>query len=360
MQAPLGPVQRARLEAQLLSGPHATSVTDVVERLLAVQAQDARAARLAIRVRSAGVSAADVDAALDRRELVVTWVNRGTLHLIRAQDYPWLHALTTPQLATGNARRLAQEGVSPEQAELGADVVERELSDGLRTRAQLQVALGEAGVPTAGQALVHVLLKATLKGTCVRGPVVGKEQAFVLVRDWLPAAGPVDRDQALGELARRYLVGHGPSTERDLVRWAGITLGDARCGLRRAGAEGNELLDLPGRDSQEPAPLPPPRLLGGFDELLMGWVDREPVLGDHRSVITKNGIFHPIALAAGRAVGTWRFPGGGVRLEPFGPLDPGVTEALERDAEDVHRFLEPGPPGPRPALRPLSPRPGAA
>ena len=331
-------MQAARLEAQLLSGPPATGVGQVVGRLLAVQAQDPRAARLAVRVRSTGMTAADVDAALDRRELVISTVNRGTLHLIRSEDYPWLHALTTPQLATSNARRLAQEGVSPEQAELGAQVVERELSDGPRTRAQLQVSLDGAGVPTAGQALVHVLLKATLNGTCVRGPVAGKEQAFVLVRDWLPAAPPVDRDQALGELARRYLVGHGPSTERDLVKWAGITIGDARRGLTRAGAVGGALLDLPGRGAR-PALLPPPRLLGGFDELLMGWVDREPVLGGHSSVITQNGIFHPIALAQGRAVATWRFLDGHVALQPFDPLDAEVPKALEADAADVRRFL---------------------
>ena len=331
-------MQAARLEAQLLSGPPATSVGQVVERLLAVQAQDPRAARLAVRVRSTGVTAADVDAALDRRELVISTVNRGTLHLIRSEDYPWLHALTTPQLATSNARRLAQEGVSPEQAELGPQVVERELSDGPRSRTQLQVALDEAGVPTAGQALAHVILKATLDGICVRGPVVGKEHAFVLVRDWLPAAPPVDREQALGELARRYLLSHGPSTERDLVKWTGITLGDARRGLTRAGAVGSDLLDLPRRRTR-PVPLPPPRLLGGFDELLMGWVDREPVLGGHSSVITQNGIFHPIAIAQGRAVATWRFPDGHVALQPFDPLDAGVLKALEADAEDVRRFL---------------------
>src|SRR5256885_11574903 len=47
----------------LLSGPRARSPVDVVGRLLAVQAQDWRAARLAIRARSSGLTAADVDRA---------------------------------------------------------------------------------------------------------------------------------------------------------------------------------------------------------------------------------------------------------------------------------------------------------
>jgi hypothetical protein len=58
----------------------------VVERLLAVQAQDARGARLTVRARSDGLRASDVDDdALNSGELVTTWVNRGTLHLIRSK-----------------------------------------------------------------------------------------------------------------------------------------------------------------------------------------------------------------------------------------------------------------------------------
>jgi len=73
-------VLRARLAAQLLTGPPATSVGAAVERLLAVQAQELRAARLGVRARSSGVHSQDVDDALADREPVVRWLNRGTLH----------------------------------------------------------------------------------------------------------------------------------------------------------------------------------------------------------------------------------------------------------------------------------------
>ena len=105
---PSAPVPR-RLAAQLLSGTPARTVLQVAGRLLAIQAQDARGARLAIRARSHGLSAADVDSALTSdRSVMVTWLNRGTLHLVRAEDYWWLHPLTAPPLRTGNARRLAE------------------------------------------------------------------------------------------------------------------------------------------------------------------------------------------------------------------------------------------------------------
>ncbi|HUR13458.1 MAG TPA: winged helix DNA-binding domain-containing protein [Mycobacteriales bacterium] len=317
-----------RLTTQLLSSHKASTPSEVVERLLAVQAQDFRGMHLAIRARTTGLVASDLDRALGERELVVTWANRGTLHLVRAEDYPWLHALTTPQLATGNASRLAQEGVSPEQADRGVVVLEKALEDGPRTRAQLKVLLQEAGVPVAGQALVHLLLRATLRGICVRGPVVGREQAFVLVHDWLPKAKQVDRDAALGELGRRYLAGHAPATHRDLARWAGITLGDAR-----------RALDGLTPPAVAEVALPPPTLLGAFDEVLMGWESRDLVLAGHHEVVTMNGIFKPIALVRGKAVATWALPRGHVAIEAFDALAATVERALEREAADVERFL---------------------
>jgi hypothetical protein len=332
-----------RLAAQLLVGRPAEGVVPVVDRLLAVQAQDLRAARLAVRSRTLGLTSADVDRELNSAALVVTWLNRGTLHLVRSQDYWWLQRLTTPQLSTGNARRLEQEGVSPTQADRGVAAIEAAIaSEGPMTRAQLREVVAAADVPVAGQALVHILMLSAIRGLTVRGPMIGTEQAFVLVRDWLgdpPAM--TDRDTALSDLARRFLAGHGPAEARDLARWAGITLGDARRGLRAAGVDLQErpggLVDLAGR----PVPTDPPRakLLGGFDPLLHGWVDRTPVLSGNESIVTKNGIFKPFALVCGRAVATWGMPGRRVTLQPFARIRVPVLADLDREARDVERFL---------------------
>lgn len=332
-----------RLAAQQLVGPPAGGVVQVVDRLLAVQAQDMRAARLAVRARTAGLTAADVDCELEKGTLMVTWLNRGTLHLVRSQDYWWLQRLTTAQLSIGNARRLAQEGVSPAQADRGVAAIEAAIAnDGPRTRAQLREIVAAADVPVAGQALVHILFLSALRGLTVRGPLIGGEQAFVLVREWLgdpPRAA--DRESDLSGLARRFLAGHGPADGRDLAKWAGITLGDARSGLRAAGADLVErpggLVDLAGRDV--PQDRPRPRLLGGFDPLLHGWVDRTPVLGDNQRIVTKNGIFRPFALVDGRAVATWGMPHGRVTLEPFGRIAAPILADLDREAADVERFL---------------------
>lgn len=202
--------------------------------------------------------------------------------------------------------------------------------------------MAAADVPVEGQALVHILFLSALRGLTVRGPLIGGEQAFVLVREWLgdpPRAA--DRESDLSGLARRFLAGHGPADGRDLAKWAGITLGDARSGLGAAGADLVErpggLVDLAGRDV--PQDRPRPRLLGGFDPLLHGWVDRTPVLGDNQRIVTKNGIFRPFALVDGRAVATWGMPHGRVTLEPFGRIAAPILADLDREAADVERFL---------------------
>jgi hypothetical protein len=339
---PVSPLLLERLHAQLLGGNVVPTPEAVVERLLAVQAQDARGFRLAIRARTAGPDVDDLEAALtQRRSLVVTWLNRGTLHLVTAADYRWLQPLTTPQLATGNARRLREEGVSPTQAADAVGVVEEEVAGGPRTRSQLAAALAAAGGPSRGQALVHVLIRAALEGRVVRGPVIDGEHAYAAVDDWLgPAPAPMERDVALARLARRYLAGHGPADAKDLARWAGIPLRDATVGLAAIADEtepfGDDLVMLGAAKAPTGSP---PRLLGAWDPLLFGWASRTPITGDHDAAIVSGGVFRPFAISDGRAVATWRLVRTRVVLDPLEPIDSSTRDALDADADAVLRYL---------------------
>jgi hypothetical protein len=323
-----------RITSQLLAGPKAKSPEGVVQRILAVQAQDARGARLAIRARSTGLTVAAVDHAFtETRSLVITWLNRGTLHLVAADDYWWLHALTAGRTVVANERRLRQEGVSPKQATRGIDVILRTVTaDGPRTRDELRLALDDASVPTKGQALVHLLLAASLHHDLVRGPMRGREHAFVSASAWLgPPPPPLDRDDALALLCRRYLEGHAPASPDDLAAWSGLPLGDARRAFEHAGVAVT---------ARKPRPLHPPMLLGPFDPLLHGWASRAALVGDHKGIVTTNGIFRPIALVDGRAVAIWSLASGVLTINPLEPLSAATRRALERDATDVLRFLE--------------------
>ena len=316
----------------MLAGERARDPVAVAERILAVQGQDPRGFRLAVRARTKGVTAADVDRALtDDRSLIVTWLNRGTLHLVRSEDYPLIHAVTTPPLRGSIERRLAQEGVPPADADRAVAAIVKALGDeGPLSGRDLRARLVAQGIRAEGQALYHLLFKASLKGLLVRGPMAGKQHAYVLVRDWLPDAKPIDRNTALPEFARRYLAGHAPATDRDLARWAGISLRDARAGLAAAGP-------APTRDEAE---LPPPRLLGAFEPCLLGWVSRADIVGSNpKNLITVGGMFYPFAMVGGQAVARWKLTDGEVELDPFRRIAKADREPLERDAAAVLRFL---------------------
>lgn len=133
----------ARLAAQQLTGPPAASPEEVVGRLLAVQAQDPRGARLAVRSRSAELLAADVDEALTtRRSLVVSWLNRGTLHLVTAASPARRVRSAPPRLGIARAVRRWPQGRRDEERHLpagraGRRTCRRDLVDVRRRRHDL-------------------------------------------------------------------------------------------------------------------------------------------------------------------------------------------------------------------------------
>jgi hypothetical protein len=334
-------LRRRRAAAQLLAARARRDPAGAVAHLLAVQAQDLRAARLALRARGAARTAADVDAALsDDRSLVAGWLLRGTLHLVVREDYAWLHALTAPLGVATSRRRLAQLGGSAEQGE--RLIVRALTAEGPLPRAALAERLAAAGIRTEGQIMPHLLALAAAGGQVVLGPVRDGVQCFASARDWLgPPARPPDRDSALAELARRYLRGHGPATAADLAAWSGLPLRDARAGLAAIAAElefYGEVVDVAGRP--DPPARVPPRLLGAFDPYLLGWRDRSfAVAPEHaRAVHPGGGIVRATAVANGRVVGTWARRRGEVVVEPFAALPARVEVSLQREAADVMRF----------------------
>jgi Winged helix DNA-binding domain/GLTT repeat (6 copies) len=340
-------VAAQRFAAQLLSGRAARSPVEVAERLLAVQGQDPRGARLAIRARSTGLTAADVDKALTAdRALLITWLNRGTLHLVRTEDYPLLQQLTVrPRYQQACLRHAAAGGVDAGKAERAVTVIAAALADGPLTRRQLGERIAAAGIGATGNAPLHLITLACLRGIAVRGPMVGAQHAYVLVRDWLGRIPePLDHDVALAELARRYLAGHGPAADRDLAKWAGLPVGQARRGLAAIGPSLRERPDglaelAASAAGGKTAELPAPRLLGSYDPVLLGWASREPILRGHQHIVTDNGLFRPFALVDGQAAGIWAWSAGEVTLHEFAGLPDQVKAALAAEARDVQRFL---------------------
>jgi winged helix DNA-binding protein len=287
----------ARMLAQGLTKPLPTA-DDVVQRLVAVQAQDSWIAPYALRAR--------MRHAEEPKDAVINWLMRGTLHLVAAEDAAWLTGLLGPLFVAKTRPRRLQLGLTD-------DVLRREVAK-LRqalpgTRAEL---LSHVDVPE-GQARAHLLAYAGLTGVMVR-----REDTFVPMP---PGATPDDPEH---ELARRYLAGYGPASPQDFAAWSGLPLTTARkvmpeatdrqdtdrqdtdrqdTDLQGTGLQGRDRL---GADS-EGAKVPRVKLLGHLDPYLLAYKDRSFALDPaHAKKVNRGGGFlRPVILVDGRVAGVW-------------------------------------------------------
>jgi len=343
-------VRLLRQAAQLLHRPRSAAVADVVRHLVGVQAQDTGAFPLAIRARSRGLTAADIEGALaGERSVVRTWAMRGTLHLVAAEDHGWLVPLVGEPALTGAHRRLGQLGLRGDTPTKAVRLLRRMLANGPLTRAEIRERLEAKSIPAQGQAVVHVLHLAALRGIVCEGPPDGRTRTTVLVRDWLSPARTLDRDEALAELASRYLSCHAPATPPDFAYWSGLRAADARRGW---GAISDRLVEVPtARGAMwalRSGPAEPPsgvvRLVPAFDEYLLGWKGREVSVPEAhaRSVFPGGGILRPGVLVDGLAAGGWGATRhlGRVRITvtPFGRAP--ARARLTEEAHDLGEFLE--------------------
>ena len=313
--------------AQRLAGAPQSSVVDVVRAVAALQAQDAAAAALGIRARRPGSTLADVEAArFEERSVARTWVMRGTLHLIPAEDARWMVALLGPIGLKKSARRIAELGVADARP-----AVRAALADGPLTRRALADAVRAAGVrlPDHPQVPAWLTGVAALQGEIIEGP----DRRFVRFDDWLgPSPEPSD---PVVELARRHAHAHPPSAPEDFAAWSGLGLREARRAYADLDLEEVEVL---GRRAWvprglEPAP-PHVRLLPMFDSLLLGHRDRTLIVREEhaRAVMPGGGILAATLVVDGRVEGTWKLDRGRPVVTAFGAFD------YEAEVEDVVRF----------------------
>ena len=353
-------VRLLRLRAQRLdprSSGEAGGVARAVKDICGVQAQDAAAASLAVRARTAELVAGDVERALVReRSVVRTWAMRYTLHLLAAEDLGWLLPLLEPVFARGSRRRRAALGLDEEVTARGVALLRDVLADeGPLTRAEIVERLGTRGLSLGGQAVPHLVGYAALQGVVCHGPERAGKPTYVLLDDWVDRGPALPREEGLAELARRYLAAYGPAGPEDLAAWSGLPLGDARAGWGRVAGEMLEV-EVAGRPAwlprdraawlaELPMGSPVVRLAPSFDPYLLGYRGRElAVAPEHaRRIHPGGGLLHPALLVDGRAAGTWRSKrrrgGLDVVVEPFAELAAEARQGLAAEVADVGRFL---------------------
>ncbi|MGZ4250606.1 MAG: DNA glycosylase AlkZ-like family protein [Solirubrobacteraceae bacterium] len=314
-------LRRARLAAQRLTPATAcASAEEAARAVIGVQAQDLRAAGLALRSRVPGLTRADVRAA----PLLRTWTVRGTVHLIATSDRPWLNALVAERNARTFGARFERFGVVEQVNAMRGDVVDL-CAERPRDRASLLRALMDRGHASLEQGAINTFVP----WLSTQGLVVGDIDGL------LHAAEPparVDRDEALAILGARYRAGYGPCDATDLAKWSSLPITWARRALDAAG----EQHDRDGWPADDP---PPCLMLAAFDTLMLGHRTREPFVAaehDHH-VLKGGGILSPVVLTRGVATGSWSIKKG--RAEPMWFDRRARDAALAAESTDIERFL---------------------
>lgn len=334
-------VRRMRLVAQSLhrSGRAAggasdeaavRSPTDVVRHMVAMQGQDLGQVLRAIAIRAEpGTTLADVRAAFDRGELVRSWPMRGTLFVTAPDDLPVLLARTAERIRRATAPQRRERDLDDATIERAAAIADAALAEAPRSRAAMLAAWEAAGIETGrGRGYLLILLLA-IEGRMHWGPFDGAQQLLVpsaqrsaeLLEPSAARDGGIDA--GLAAIAGRYVAARGPVTIDDFAWWTGLPRADARAAFARAldlvevTVEGQPMwaaADAPGVAAGAERRAPGRSgvvLVPGFDEWILGYRHRSHTASPAmlRAIVPgANGVFKPVVLVDGRAVGTWRWP----------------------------------------------------
>jgi hypothetical protein len=306
-------IAHRRLHNQHLSQPDFETPADVVRWFGAVQAQDLMASLYAIGLRMPAATEQVVERAIADRTIVRTWPMRGTIHFVPPEDASWMLKLLARRQNVKFAGMYRKVGLTDDIFARAGETLAKALQGGKQwMRKQLYAALAEAGIATGGdQRGLHILGHWAQEGLICLGPRDGKQQTFTLLNEWVPNSRLLEGEEALAALAMRYFTSHGPATVHDFAWWTGLTITEARLGMKLV--EQDFIQETINGRTYWAAPTTPPThnpgpntyLLPAYDEFTVAYKDRSAFLDPAHTVEALHGI-GPSIIIDGRLVGTWK------------------------------------------------------
>jgi hypothetical protein len=329
-------------------------LTRVVGEIGGVQAQVMSAAELQAGVR-VDCRVEDIrDALWKRKTLVKTWLMRGTLHLVPAEDLPlFTAAMRTRWMRLRDSWLKFVQLSEPEFWSL-VEAIGDALDGNVLTRDELTATVS-SGRPERIREVMKsgwggILKPVARSGLLCFGPSRGQSVTFVRPEQWLGAWREIDPEQALLEVARRYLRAYGPATKEDFARWWGNWPGVGKAawaGLvdelaavsiegRRADVLSSDVQRIAKQQVEGSVQLLPP-----FDPYVMGHSSRDHIVeaANLPKVSRTAGWISAVVLVDGQVAGTWTHlaPKDTLRItiEPFRRLSAKTMADVRRRAESL-------------------------
>ncbi|HET9411796.1 MAG TPA: winged helix DNA-binding domain-containing protein [Candidatus Saccharimonadales bacterium] len=306
-------IAKTRLYSQHIGANLCGTPQDVVRSLGAVQSQDYAHSLWAIGIRTKNATVSDVEQALTDGLLVRTWLMRGTVHLILAEDLTWMRTLLSERILSRlTPKAWEYHAMTPEVMERARIILVNALSGkkALSRRELVRDHLAAGGIFDDKQQSYFIFDYLSHTGVLCSGPPQGKDQTFVLADEWTTNQRQLSRDESLCVLAERFFTSHGPATLADYVNWSGLKVVDAKFGLQAVRSslksvtiDGQEYFMSPQAKESEGL-----FLLPGYDEFLIGYKDRSASFKTygHTPISTYNGMFYATIIEDGQVLGVWR------------------------------------------------------
>jgi hypothetical protein len=329
----------------------------VVHDLGGVHAQVQASAELQLAARVDGVTQQDVREALWRdRTLVKAWTLRGTLHLHPAGELPlWLAARrAVAGGATGGLEEwrdpvgVVHPPVSADELNEGRAAVWDALDGRCLLREDLAAEVARRVGPKHQARLLSGF--AFFTAELCQGPPQGSKVTFVRPDQWIDGWEPLDEQDALREVCRRYLHTYGPARPADFRAWFGPASLES-LDLDEIDVEGHRAFVLAG-DTDFPEPQHSVRLLPEYDVYVMGFREREQLVPEEvREQVARHGRGRyegpagvRFLLLEGVTAGLWERKKRAKRIElhvkPVRKLTRAERAQLDGEAARIGAFLE--------------------
>jgi hypothetical protein len=285
---------------------------EAIRRLTPLQGQHPPAPHIALAARLEGFTRGALEAAIDARDVVKTTINRLTLHLVAAEDFPAFAQLTRqPRMRTWRRTypKLDEEQVTAELAEWFRTP---------RTNPEIRERVRRyEGVTT--DPWTAVIFARTLLPLVQLPPAGhwndGRRAEFVLDPRPLPTA-----EDAGALVLTRYLEAFGPASKRDVAAWAGVAQRDFPWHRLETVAYRDEkdveLLDLPGRPLPPASTTLPPRFLAHWDQPLLAYADRDRIIPPDVQPLKLTLSGDCTVTVNGRVAASWAMDGPKLEITP--------------------------------------------
>jgi hypothetical protein len=275
---------------------------------------------------------------LEERTVVKSTLFRITLHMTSARDYPyfaaaWLPAAQemTPRITVEKAAELSRKVYAAATKQTTHEQLENIAGQEMGGRWRVRTLAPLLHVPPSGTWGFH-----------------GRPKLLVM-ETWLGVDLPTREDGAK-HLVRSYLAAFGPATQQDLLRFAGVRVGDLRPGLEQLelrkfrDERGRELLDLPRGPLPDGDTAAPVRFLPKWDSSLLAYAppERARILPEkfRSTVIRKNGDVLPTVLVDGFVAATWNVDRKrGLEIEPLRRLTKAERVEIDEEGERLVEFV---------------------